>query len=154
MDLNKDCVSNSITGTSTSSISNWSYLSNGYYYTGMTLLDKYYKVSQKSARSGDLPVGAQRDILKLISNKKEVKLQFSIDYLTIDFEDSPAIPVCHVVVKEVLYSCWSTPTITTYTNNPQPIEITCNTAQTGVTCDCEKNSSFAIDTSGQMAMQL
>lgn len=134
ININKDCIDNSITGIG-SNISNCIY---NRCYTGMTLLDKYYKIVKKT-RSEELPVAAQRDILKLINNKKEVKLQFSIDYFTIEFEDenehAQHQAVCHVVVKEVLYSYYSMPTINYDTTLPNPIEITCNTARPSITCE-------------------
>lgn len=146
ININKDYVDNSTTGIS-SNISNWSYTYGGC-YTGMTLLDKYYRVLEKNkAPQAQMPKNAQRDIIDILNNKHEYNIQVTVDYLTIEIEDGAPQAVCHVVIKEILYSYYSVPTISYDTTLPKPIEITCNTAQTGVTytCDCEKDSKFVIN---------
>jgi len=137
--INKNCcVDNSITG-----ISNCLGYTYNNYYTGMTLLDKYYKVVKKACAT-DLPVAAQRDILKLINDKRESKLQFSIDYLTIELDDenehAQHQTVCHVVIKEVLDNYYSIPTVNYNTPLSKPIEFTCS-----ATCEGEQNSKFVVN---------
>lgn len=106
-DINKNTVSSNITNSFT------------YYAPQAVLLDKYYKVNQKQARS-EMPKKAQQDIIDILNNKHEYNIQVSVDYLTIEVEDGAPQALCHVVIKSLGYNNWSWPQTILYQEGVKP----------------------------------
>ena len=153
ININKDYVDTSTTGIS-SNINNWSY---NYCVPQVTLLDKYYRAPHTKDKV-QMPKNAQRDIIDILNNKHEYNIQVTVDYLTIEVEDSALQTqyqaLCHVVIKSLGYNYYSMPVISYNTILPKPIEITCNTAQAGIaTCDCETGSKFVVNSNTDFIKQ-
>ena len=107
--------------------SNYTLDSNGFtcsYYTPQSvLLDKYYRAPH-TKDNVQIPKNAQRDIIDILNNKHEYNIQVTVDYLTIEIEDSASQiqhqALCHVVIKSLGYNYWSWPQTFSYNGYVKP----------------------------------
>lgn len=99
-DINKNTINSNFTLDSNS-------LTYNYYAPQAVLFDKYYKVNAQN----EIPEKAIKELAaQFLNNKHEYNIQVTVDYLTIEVEDSEhAQHLCHVIIKSLGYNIWSSP---------------------------------------------
>jgi len=119
-DINKNNVS-----------SNTNSLTYNCYAPQAVLLDKYYKVNVQNK----MPEKAVTELVQLLNNKHEYNIQVTVDYLTIEVEDSTPQALCHVIIKSL--SSYLAAQQGTILCNGQPITTWTPVPREGyyVTCD-------------------
>lgn len=116
-DINKSNINSNITTTDLNGFTC------GYYAPQAVLLDKYYRAPHIKDKA-QMPKNAQRDIIDILNNKHEYNIQVTVDYLTIEVEDSAPQAqhqaLCHVIIKSLGYSSWSYPSTILYNDCVKP----------------------------------